>query len=132
MSDFETARQLLTMAGQDLHVMTILAAAEHTPEEAFGFHTQQAVEKAFKAWLALLGREPPRIHNLRTLVLLLEECGVETTALWDFTELTPFAVQFRYESLGGMDVGLDCVDWLKRVRDLVNRVEALRVELNNG
>lgn len=31
MSDFETARQLLTMAGQDLHVMTILAAAEHTP-----------------------------------------------------------------------------------------------------
>ncbi|MBF0134023.1 MAG: hypothetical protein HQL75_15740 [Magnetococcales bacterium] len=69
---------------------------------------------------------------MRTLVLLLEECGVETTALWDFTELTPFAVQFRYESLGGMDVGLDSVDWLKRVRDLVNQVEALRVELNNG
>ncbi|MBF0310039.1 MAG: HEPN domain-containing protein [Magnetococcales bacterium] len=129
MSDRETARQLLTMAAKDFRAMTILAHAEPVPVEACGFHAQQAVEKALKAWLALLGQKPPRAHSLSILIQQLETLGVEVEPLWDFAELSPFAVQFRYESLDGMDIGLDIADWLGRVQELVERVETVLAKL---
>ncbi|MBF0182005.1 MAG: HEPN domain-containing protein [Magnetococcales bacterium] len=121
------------MAAKDLRAMEILARADPIPVEACGFHAQQAVEKALKAWLVLLGQEPPRIHSLRILIRQLETLGVEGESLWDFVDLSPFAVQFRYESLGGLDTGLDIADWLGRVRELVAQVEAVQVGLmENG
>jgi len=129
MRDLETARMLLAMATKDLRAMEVLARAEPVLVEACGFHAQQAVEKTLKAWLAFLGQKPPRVHNLSILIGQLETLGVEVEPLWIFVELTPFAVQFRYESLGGMDVGLDIADWLGRVRKLVKRVEAMWIEI---
>lgn len=66
-----------------------------SPWEACGFHAQQAVEKNLKAWLAFLGKKPPRAYSLSILIGQLETLGVEVEPLWIFAELTPFAVQFR-------------------------------------
>lgn len=130
MRDFDTARLLLTMARKDLQVLKILAATEHAPEEAMGFHAQQAVEKSLKAWLAVLGHEPPRTHSLRLLIMGLEDCGIQVDSLWEFTELSPFAVQFRYEVADGMMSEMDMNDVLNKVHALIERVET--AWLNTG
>ena len=53
MPEIETADSLLTAAKRDLHVPKNMTDPEAFPIEAFGFHAQQAVEKALKAWLQL-------------------------------------------------------------------------------
>ena len=132
MHDLETAHGLLIMAGKDLRVLEILAAAEEFPEEAFGFHAQQAVEKTLKAWLALNGHEPPRTHSLRILIISLEKCGEDVSDLWDFAELSPFSVQFRYETFPGIESSLDCMELMQKVQKLVERVEGRRQSLEQG
>lgn len=72
---------------------------EDFPDEIFGFHAQQAVEKALKAWLAVLGVQFPKTHDLKLLLDLLGERGVPTEGLQSFVDLNAFAVQYRYESL---------------------------------
>ncbi|MBF0272622.1 MAG: HEPN domain-containing protein [Magnetococcales bacterium] len=126
MRDLETARILMTMAGKDLQVLEILSSVAHAPEEAFGFHAQQAVEKTLKAWLAILGHEPPKTHSLRSLIVSLEQNGIDVEALWDLAELSPFAVQFRYESFDELGADLDYQTILTQVRELVTQVETLR------
>ena len=37
---------------------------EAFPDEIFGFHAQQAVEKALKSWLASLGVLFPKTHGI--------------------------------------------------------------------
>ncbi|MDQ3624515.1 MAG: HEPN domain-containing protein, partial [Verrucomicrobiota bacterium] len=41
----------------------------------FGFHAEQAVEKAAKAWLCLLGITIPRTHGLFSLFALVSQAG---------------------------------------------------------
>ena len=48
------AAHLLRMARKDLQAMRALSDPDVVDVETFGFHAQQAVEKAFKAWLDLL------------------------------------------------------------------------------
>ena len=50
MSDPKCARMLVEAAQRD--VLTLRSMTAGAPEESFGFHVQQAAEKAFKAWLA--------------------------------------------------------------------------------
>ena len=71
MSDLKCARLMLRLAEPDLRAMQSLSA--EAPEEAFGFFVQQALEKAFKAWLALLGELYPLTHSLKTLLDRLAE-----------------------------------------------------------
>jgi len=66
-------------------------------QDAFGFHLQQAVEKALKAWSLHLGGLAPRIHDLRQLMLNIEKLGVDIDSYWPLVELTPYGVQLRYE-----------------------------------
>jgi hypothetical protein len=55
MKDTEQARILLSMARKDMSALQGMTDPEIFAEEIFGFHVQQVAEKAFKAWLALLG-----------------------------------------------------------------------------
>jgi HEPN domain-containing protein len=59
MSDPNCARALLDAADRD--ILTLREMTVRTPDESFGFHVQQAVEKAFKARLGSLHRryQPP-------------------------------------------------------------------------
>jgi HEPN domain-containing protein len=68
-------------------------------DEVFGFHAQQAVEKALKAWLSQLGAEYPKTHDLDELFALLADSGGQVPAeLSDLRDLADFAVQYRYEA----------------------------------
>ncbi len=52
MSDLRCAGAMLRAAERDL--LTLQSMNPQAPEEAFGFHLQQATEKALKAWIAAL------------------------------------------------------------------------------
>jgi HEPN domain-containing protein len=54
MPDFEHARLMLRLAREDLTAMEVLETSQRISPCIFGFHAQQAVEKALKAWLSLL------------------------------------------------------------------------------
>lgn len=74
-----------------------------TPElfadEIFGFHCQQAAEKALKAWITYAGAVYPKTHDLRSLLTIIASTG-EDVAEWEpLVELNAFAVLFRYEAL---------------------------------
>ena len=65
--------------------------------DAVCFHSQQAVEKVFKAKLASLSRDIPRTHDLTQL---LDEL-LDAEPPWDALrpapdELVAYAVEFRY------------------------------------
>jgi len=46
---------------------------EHGYPDAIAFHIQQVVEKYLKGYLVLRGQQPPRIHELDTLLTLASE-----------------------------------------------------------
>lgn len=98
MSDPKCARLLLEAAGRD--ILTLRAMSDLAPDESFGFHVQLAAEKAFKAWLALLGQVYPLRHDLDDLLDLLESHGAVTGFFRPLVAFTPYAVQFRYEGVG--------------------------------
>jgi HEPN domain-containing protein len=94
-------------------------------DEIFGFHAQQAVEKALKAWLALKGVTYSHTHDLMSLLEALEDSGEDVTKLDDLIDLNPFAVQYRYESLIGDDETLDRDLLLIRIQEAVNFVATI-------
>ena len=59
MNERENAAALLAMAEKDLRALSGMKDPEVFAEEVFGFHAQQAAEKALKAWIAALGQEYP-------------------------------------------------------------------------
>ena len=105
MSDPKCARMLLGAAERD--VLTLRNMTAGAPDESYGFHLQQAAEKSFKAWLALLGETYPLTHNLETLVNLLAGRDVHVEAHRELTVYTPYAVELRY---GGLDPGAEPID----------------------
>jgi HEPN domain-containing protein len=72
MPDIESARGYLAAARRDARALAHMFDEESFPLEIFGFHAQQATEKSLKGWLCLRDVEPPRSHNLRHLLVLLE------------------------------------------------------------
>ena len=97
MRDPKCAGSMLRAAERDLLTLRSMTAA--APDESFGFHVQQAAEKAFKAWLALLGETYPLTHNLQALLNLLAARGVDTAPFRELAQYTPYAVEFRYEGV---------------------------------
>ena len=96
MSDLKCARILVEAADKDVSALRHMGDAAAFADEIFGLHAQQATEKLFKAWLALLGETFPLVHDLRRLLEMLidgEPDAARFTALIDYT---PYAVQFRY------------------------------------
>ena len=123
MSDPKCARVMLEAAERD--IQTLRSMSDEAPDESFGFHVQQAAEKALKAWLALLGQVYPLRHDLDGLLDLLDSSGVATGFYRELAEFTPYAVQFRYE---GLDPGHDPLDRkaaLSRAGALVQHVRDL-------
>ena len=97
MSDPKCAEMLLRAAERGL--LTLRGMAAGVPDESFGFHVQQAAEKAFKAWLCLLGETYPLTHNLEALMGLLAAQGIATPPFRTLIPYTPYAVEFRCEGV---------------------------------
>ncbi len=127
------ARAWLAKAESDrLAARRLLAAGG--PFDAVCFHAQQACEKALKAVLASAGTEIPRTHNLEELqvssVKLLPASAASILGSLDLSELTPYAVEIRYDAefwpdRDTADAAVACAD---RVADLISAwlVETVR------
>ena len=124
MSDPKCARILFRAAERDL--LTLRSMTADAPDESFGFHVQQAAEKAFKTWLALLGEKYPLTHNLEALLDLLAARSVHTEPFQTLFDYTPYAVEFRYE---GLDSDAEPIDRESALALVAALLEQVRLEL---
>jgi HEPN domain-containing protein len=128
MGDLDHARTLITMAKKDLKALIGMVEGEPFEDEVFGLHVQQSVEKALKAWLALIGAAFPKTHDLTVLLTLLEKQRADIGAFWPLEQYSAFAVQFRYEAFSATESAIDREDVVEHVTDLVEKVEKLILE----
>ena len=126
MSDLKCARMLYRAAERD--VLTLRSMTADAPVESFGFHVQQAAEKAFKAWLALLGETYPLTHNIETLLNLLSGRGASMEPFGRLVDYTPYAVEFRYAGVGPDAQPVEREDALAVVDVLMERVGRVLAE----
>jgi HEPN domain-containing protein len=121
-SDADHARQLLAMAEADHTALANMMDAQKFPEQIFGFHAQQAIEKALKAWISLLRRPYPKTHDVSVLVSVLVEAEADITSFKRLEDYTAFAVQYRYESYDAGDEPLDRSGVLQEIAALLSHV----------
>ena len=87
----------LKYADNDLEAVHILAGHYPMQLEIICYHCQQAAEKALKAFLLFSDCEPPKTHNLESLIDLCRELSNEFDDIVSECEyLNPFGVQLRY------------------------------------
>jgi HEPN domain-containing protein len=122
MNDRDHARSLLAMARTEFDALAAMQGGLPFADEIFGFHAQQVVEKALKAWIASLALPYPRSHDLMILVDVLGENGRDVEGLAEFVELNSFAVQYRYEAVDHDEELLDRADLVRRLDQLLERV----------
>jgi len=125
MSELEHARSMLVMAQKDLKALKGMGDSQVFADEVFGFHAQQAVEKALKAWIAALGEEYPLTHNIARLLAIVEGQGGDVERFWDFVEYTAFAVEFRYESMSIAREPLDRPTVIGNVQRLFDYIKSV-------
>ena len=131
MKRLEQAMHFLAMAEKDCRALRGMEDAEVFSAEIYGFHVQQAVEKALKAWLCSLEVPFPRTHDLDELGALLEEAGREIPEFVSgLLEFTDFAVAFRYEAFPDLDVDIDRRDCIGRVDRLLQYVRQIVAEID--
>jgi HEPN domain-containing protein len=94
----ETTREWKEKAEGDYLVAGRELSAEDRPNfDAVCFHSQQCIEKLFKAALLSIGMIPPRIHDLGLLSSMLSEA--DTSWTWSADELrflSVCSVAYRY------------------------------------
>jgi HEPN domain-containing protein len=93
----EEAEEWLRYATEDLETAEILLGPASPKSKQALFHSQQAIEKAFKAFLVFHDSPYPMTHNL---TVLLDACaefdGGLRSEMIQVVWLTQFAVRFRY------------------------------------
>jgi HEPN domain-containing protein len=120
----DDAERLLSRARADLKALCHMGDQDNFDDNIYGFHAQQAVEKALKAWLACLRQAYPFRHDLGELLAVLAAAGQDVESLWMLTDLTPYAVQLRYDQVDdGPPLDRPAVE--AGVAALVSRVERL-------
>jgi len=125
MRRIEEAKRMLDMAFKDIKALEGMHDVETFDETIFGFHAQQAIEKAIKSWLTYLNKEYPKTHDISLLLNLLEEQGMDCSDLLDLVEFNAFAVQFRYEAFDLTEEILNRQETICRVRKLLSHVKQL-------
>ncbi len=116
---------LLRKARQDELVLEKLLGDRDVYDDTLGFHAQQAAEKMLKAVLASRGIDYPKTHNLRVLIELLAQHGVQLPeGLVEITRLTQFGTTFRYDTFLPMS-GDERATWLDWTRGLRAFIEPL-------
>jgi HEPN domain-containing protein len=125
MTGREEAERMLDLAKIDLKALRNMLEPERFDDSVFGFHAQQAAEKALKGWLSATGIAYPKTHDLRLLMNLLQTQAHEgCEPFTELADLTDFAVQFRYD-FPTLAPGLSRVEILSKVEALRDHVEQL-------
>lgn len=119
------AADWLTRAGRDLSAARrCLTEPEPLPDVAV-FHSQQAAEKALKAFLAAHNHPFPRIHDLERLAEWREQIDSDFVRFLGAAEaLNPYVIAFRYP--GGplapdLDEAHDALELASEIVDFVRR-----------
>ena len=113
-------------------VSTTMLVEANGPQEDIGFHAQQTIENALKAWISALDDEYRNIHDLSDLAAIVRRHPAElpTPAGEALHWLTSYAVEYRYE---GARVKLDDPHGLlKRVNELVHAIGARILQLTGS
>ena len=99
------------------------------PQEAIGFHAQQALENILKGWISAVGAEYGNTHRLDELMGIIRNIPKEqdTPAGEDLRWLTHYAVEYRYEgAVLKLDDPLDLYHYIDRVVDAIyERIKTL-------
>jgi len=125
MSGPDEARRMFDLARSDAEAARVLSDNATVQDEIIGFHVQQAIEKAMKAWLASLGMEYPYTHNLILLMNLLEENGQDVERFRLLARYNAFAVQFRYPGAEHTGAELDRHGALVDATSVLKHVEKI-------
>lgn len=125
----DLARVLSSKAASDEAILAKLLDDPDVPDDALGFHAQQAAEKLLKAVLAYHDVEFERTHNIEYLAGLLKDNGISAPpSATELHELTPWAIEFRYEEpFGRSSIDRKRVgELVKAVRDWANKAQQER------
>jgi HEPN domain-containing protein len=114
--------RMLAKSRIDLAVLEHMTDAAKFPDEVFGFHVQQAIEKALKGWIASLPSQYPKSHDLIVLARILAAEGKDLAKYERIEDFTAFAAQYRYEAYEGKSHPLDREATLTLVKLLVAEV----------
>lgn len=125
MPDDSLARVMLDTAKRDLRALGNMLDSELFDDEVFGFHAQQAAEKALKAWLIVLSGSHPYTHDLGRLLHEIQQAGADVEAYWNTLELTNYAIRFRYEAIPAGNDPLDRPAMLRDIQVLVAHVSEI-------
>ena len=124
MRDLEHAQMMIELAAKDLKAVAAMGDTASFDIEIIGFHAQQAVEKATKAWLSYTGTEYPKTHDITLLLNLLRQNGESIPERFEsLIDLNDFAVQFRYEILEPTGISIDRRLMVERVSEFVHFVQ---------
>ena len=115
------AQAMLRVARRDFKAAQLLAV-DAAEEASWGFQMQQAIEKAFKAWILSRDRRAPFTHDIAELLQVLREQGVVIAPYLRFSQFTLFAVQLRYDD-EPEPLDLNRQEWLSVVQVLLDEVE---------
>ncbi|MBS3963596.1 MAG: HEPN domain-containing protein [Methylomonas sp.] len=125
MSDIEQAKSLMRIVRRDFNAVLGMADSPLFADEIFGFHAQQAVEKALKAWLCTQNQLYPLTHELPRLLALLGKIGADVEAFMDLDELTTYAVEARYAEGEPGEPCLNRSDVIRKVGALLAHVDSV-------
>ena len=120
--DWPDIRQRVINADRELKAMDIMIAG-NGPQEAIGFHAQQALENILKGWISAFGAEYGNTHDLSGLLSIIRSDPDEydTPAGEELVWLTEYAVEYRYE--GARLVMDDPVEVYHAIDRIVSAVE---------
>ena len=129
MSDVKCARMLLDAAERDVAALRAMCRLDEISDEIFGFHVQQAAEKLFKSWIALLGEVYPLTHNIERLFNLLADQGVTVEPFRKLIDYTPYALEFRYTGVDSSAEAINRAGALAIVESLLEEVRRRLAEV---
>lgn len=123
-SERDYALQLLEMAGKDQRALANMRDTDAFSEEVFGFHAQQAVEKALKAWL------PAWIASIRELTTSANwwascETPAQRSRFTNFQNYSGFAVEYRYAAYNPAEGPLDRAKAIEETAALIAHVRGI-------
>ncbi len=128
----ELSEQWLKKARNDLitakSVLEILDGPTDTP----CFHSQQAIEKAFKAVLTTMSIRFERVHDLIPLYDAIVKYLPKISGLReDIAEISSYAVEIRYPIFSDEPSRKDAEKSLKIAENIVSHVENYITKLND-
>ncbi|MFZ9752689.1 MAG: HEPN domain-containing protein [Cyanobium sp.] len=117
------ASLMLRIAHRDLKAARGMLDEDGFDEATWGYHIQQATEKALKAWISCLGQDYPRTHDLLLLFGLISDLGGDPSPFQQLVNFSPFGTRLRYDE--EEPLGLERSLWNERCADLLAHVALL-------